>query len=64
MATSAPIEGQFSIFSNIITKNRNSLDEELARKTILLKSWGIPEIITEELSDNNSDTEEIIPVED
>jgi hypothetical protein len=36
----------------------------LARKTILLKNWGIPEIITEELSDNNSDTEEIIPIED
>jgi len=37
MATSAPIEGIFSEFNNIITKNRNSLSDEVTIKTILLK---------------------------
>jgi hypothetical protein len=48
MATNAFIKGQFSIFCNIITKNRNSLDEEMARMIILLKSWKIPDITVEE----------------
>jgi hypothetical protein len=70
MATSAPIEREFSIFSNIITRSRNSLDEQTARMTILLKSWKVPEILVEEPeiiesgfnnseAEKESDTEEI-----
>jgi hAT family C-terminal dimerisation region len=58
MATSAPIEREFSIFSNIITRNRNSLDKENARRIILLKNWKIPEISVNEV---DSEEEIIIP---
>ena len=53
MATSAPIEGIFSEFGNIITKNRNSLSDEVAIKTMLLKNWKLPEITVDE--DNSED---------
>jgi hypothetical protein len=63
MATSAPIENQFSIFGNIITKNRNSVTTKTAITTILLKSWGIPELITDEpdsaVNSDESDTEDV-----
>jgi hypothetical protein len=55
MATSAPIESQFSIFGNIITKNRNSIQRATAIKIVCLKNWKMPEIIIEE-SDSNSDS--------
>ncbi len=48
MATSAPIEGIFSEFGNIITKNRNSLSDEVAIKIMLLKNWKLPEITVDE----------------
>ena len=53
MATSAPIEGIFSEFGNIITKNRNSLSDEVAIKTMLLKNRKLPEITVDE--DNSKD---------
>jgi len=59
MATSAPIESTFSIFGNIITKNRNSVTTKTAITTILLKSWGIPEKTIDKLeSDSDSDSDE------
>ncbi len=61
MATSAPIESTFSIFGNIITKNRNSVTTKTAITTILLKSWGIPEKTIDKLeseSDSDSDDED------
>ncbi len=67
MATSAPIESQFSIFGNIITKNRNSVSTKTAIMTILLKSWGIPEKTVDELelesdseSDNSDNGEDVV----
>jgi hypothetical protein len=65
MATSAPIESQFSIFGNIITKNRNSIQKATAKKIVHLKSWKLPEITIEEseseseLEFKNSDSESI-----
>ncbi len=59
MATSAPIESQFSIFGNIITKNRNSLKKDTAKRLVLLKSWKVPEITMDEpeTEDENIDDE-------
>jgi hypothetical protein len=65
MATSAPIEREFSKFGNIITKNRNQMTKQMGRMIMCLKSWKIPEIIVEEPdsdsedpdSDSNSDKE-------
>ena len=48
MATSAPVESIFSEFSNIITKNRNSLSDEVAIKTMLLKNWKLSDITMDE----------------
>ena len=59
-ATSAAIEGLFSIATNIITPNRNKLYSETARKILLLKSQNITELekyneqITHFSSDNNN----------
>ena len=59
MAISAPIESQFSIFGNIITKNRNSLKKDTAKRLVLLKSWKVPEITMDEseTEDENIDDE-------
>jgi len=59
MATSAPIESIFSIFGNIITKNRNSMKKKTAKRIILLKSWKVPEIsIDESESESDYDSDE------
>jgi hypothetical protein len=58
MAISAPIESQFSIFGNIITKNRNSIQRATAIKIVCLKNWKLPEITIEESnSDSDSDSD-------
>ncbi len=57
MATSAPIERQFSIFGNIITKNRNRINIKTAINTVLLKSWGVPEKTVDELDESDSDND-------
>ena len=59
MTTSAPIESQFSICNNIITKNRNSLKKDTAKRLVLLKSWKVPEITMDEseTEDENIDDE-------
>ena len=44
MASSAPIERQFSIFGNIITKNRNRIEEEIGRTLMCLRNWKVPEL--------------------
>jgi hAT family protein len=44
MASSAPIERQFSIFGNIITKNRNRIEEGIGRKLMCLRNWKVPEL--------------------
>lgn len=54
MATSAASEGQFSIFSDIITKKRNRIEKETANKIICLKSWNI---ISEKLIISEPDSE-------
>ncbi len=66
MATSAPIESQFSIFGNIITKNRNSLKKDTAKRLVLLKSWKVPEITMDEseTEDENLDDESDISLFD
>ena len=67
MATSAPIESIFSIFSNIITKNRNSMKKKTAKRIILLKSWKVPEISIDESeseSDYDSDESDVIIFDD
>lgn len=56
MASSAAIERQFSVFGNIITKNRNRMEKEVGRKIACLKSWKVPEIpISESDSDINKE---------
>ena len=63
MATSAPIESTFSVFGNIITKNRNSVTTKTAITTILLKSWKVPEITVDESeseSEKDKSDEEIL----
>ncbi len=67
MTTSAPIESQFSIFGNIITKNRNNVSTKTAIMTILLKNWNIPEKTVNKLelesnseSDNSDNGEDVI----
>ena len=47
------IEGIFSEFDNIITKNRISLSDEVAIKTIFLKNWKLLEITVDK--DNSKD---------
>ncbi len=67
MATSAPIESIFSIFGNIITKNRNSMKKKTAKMIILLKSWKVPEISIDESeseSDYDSDESDVIIFDD
>ncbi len=67
MATSAPIESIFSIFGNIITKNRNSMKKQTAKRIILLKSWKVPEISIDESeseSDYDSDESDVIIFDD
>ncbi len=67
MATSAPIESIFSIFGNIITKNRNSMKKKTAKRIILLKSWKVPEISIDESeseSDYDSDESDVIIFDD
>jgi len=58
MATSAPIERQFSVFSNIITKNRNRMEKEIGRRIMCLKSWKIPKL--EIVEDGETNEEEDI----
>ncbi len=58
MATSAPIESQFSIFGNIITKNRNSLKKDTAKRLILLKSWKVPEITMDKSETENENIDD------
>ena len=56
MASSAPIERQFSIFGNIITKNRNRMEEEMGRKLICLRNWKVPELsVSQSDSEANED---------
>ncbi len=67
MAASAPIESIFSIFGNIITKNRNSMKKKTAKRIILLKSWKVPEISIDESeseSDYDSDESDVIIFDD
>ena len=56
MASSAPIERQFSIFGDIITKNRNRVEEEIGRKLMCLRNWKVPELF---VSQSDSEPEGI-----
>jgi len=59
-ATSAPVERTFSIGSNVITKNRNQLDVNTVKQTVLLKSWKIKELkeLEENYRNNGNEEEE------